>query len=104
MNSNRSTGCWLALLALLLPAGLALAQQAGGAYLQRKHVLAGGGGDGSGGSFVLRGSVGQHDVGASPNDTAVGGGYRLRGGFWAGRSGGAPPVQRVFRDGFEAIP
>ncbi|MBX3356309.1 MAG: hypothetical protein KF724_11505 [Phycisphaeraceae bacterium] len=47
----------------------------------------GGGGDSSGGGFVLAGTIGQPDVG-----TMSGGGYTLTGGYWAGVTAApAPP-------------
>ena len=41
------------------------------------HTVDGGGGTSSGGDFVLRGTIGQHDAG-----DLSGGDFTLRGGFW----------------------
>lgn len=48
------------------------------------HTVDGGGGTSSGGTYTLRGTIGQHDAGA-----LAGGAFILSGGFWAG--GGAQP-------------
>ncbi|MEM9557115.1 MAG: hypothetical protein AAGC60_22850 [Acidobacteriota bacterium] len=86
----------LALLVLGLAAGLGAlpaAAQSGGVYeITRSTVDGGGSMDRSTGSIIVRGSIGQPDVGAS-----AAGDRLVAGGFWAsGRSLGA-----LFRDGFE---
>jgi hypothetical protein len=53
------------------------------------HKIAGGGGISTGGVFQVRGTIGQHDAGA----TSSGGSYSLTGGFWAAealQTSGAP--------------
>ena len=62
-----------------------VAAQSGGTFVIEKSVIAGGGGRGAGGQFVLDGTVGQHLAGASSS----GGGFAVNGGFWGG-SGTAP--------------
>jgi len=71
----------------LVPTGV-LAQQ----YSINWHKIAGGGGAGGGGSFLLAGTIGQHDASA----TASGGPYAITGGFWvvtqAVQTPGAPTL------------
>ena len=62
-----------------------VAAQSGGTFVIEKSVIAGGGGRGAGGQFVIDGTVGQHLAGASSS----GGGFAVNGGFWGG-SGTAP--------------
>ena len=78
----------LALAALLLLAGVALAQ--GGYDLSWWTVDGGGQTFSTGGSYSLGGTIAQPDAGL-----LTGLGYRLEGGFWVG---GAPPgsVYRVY--------
>lgn len=66
----------LALMALLLLAGVALAD--GGYEIGWFSVDAGGGGS-AGGGYTLTGSIGQPDA-----EALSGGSYTLTGGFWAG--------------------
>jgi hypothetical protein len=69
----------LALAAILLLAGVALAQS-GGPYSLSWHTVDGGGETFSrGGDFVLGGTIGQPDAGP-----LHGGSYTLTGGFWPG--------------------
>lgn len=60
-----------------------------------RHVVAGGGGQSSGGDFSMSGTVGQPDASASIS----GGAFELRGGYWVDAAPAGP--ERVFRDGFE---
>jgi hypothetical protein len=71
----------LALLVVLVPLLTAAANaQQGGPYELTWSTVDGGGAMWSeGGSYVLGGTAGQADAG-----TLTGGGYELRGGFWAG--------------------
>jgi len=46
-----------------------------------------GGGESTGGSYALRGSVGQPDAGS-----LAGGSYTLEGGFWGGGASAPPPT------------
>lgn len=82
-------------LALLLAASLQAGSAAGGDFSIVKSTIDNGGGVSSGGNFVLKGSIGQHD--ASPQ-TASGGNFRQAGGFWAQV---AEIAELIFRDGFE---
>jgi hypothetical protein len=75
----------------VLACGMALAQ----ALDVPRNVIAGGGGQSTGGTFVVQGTIGQPQ--AVP--PASGGGFTLQGGFWA-----PPPAPRpdaVFNNGFE---
>lgn len=78
----------LALAALLLLAGVALAQE--GYDLSWWTVDDGGHTFSTGGGYSLGGTIGQPDAGL-----LAGGAYRLEGGFWLG---GAPPgsLYRVY--------
>ncbi len=74
---------------LLLGAVLAIALAASATsslaqYSITKFTIAGGGGTGSGGTYVLSGTAGQSDAG-----TLSGGSYVLLGGFWSGGSSAA---------------
>lgn len=72
--------------------------QSGGPYEIRKSTIDAGGGHSSGGVMQLRGTIGQPDASLQ---TASGGNYSLTGGFWAAGEV-APPVGRIFSDGFES--
>jgi len=74
----------LALMAVLLPVGVALAQT-GGEYDLSWSTIDGGGGKSDGGSYILSGTTGQPDAGS----TMSGGDYTLTGGFWGA---GAPAL------------
>lgn len=94
---NKRTPVFLTALAvaLLSAAPLVLAQSSGGDFAITRSVIAGGGGDSSGGLFRLRGTVGQSVAG----DTASGGEFAVRGGFWMSLAERPDPV---FTDGFES--
>ena len=64
------------LTAIVLASGSAAAAQP---FDLSWHTIDGGGGTSSGGTFTLRGTIGQHDAG-----TMSGGTFTLAGGFWAG--------------------
>lgn len=66
-------------------------------YDLRRDVVAAGGGRSSGGTFVLRATVGQPEATSA---AASGGTFRLRGGFWSGLAESRPDA--LFADGFEA--
>jgi hypothetical protein len=72
----------LVLVALLVLAGVALAQSGAQDYDLSWWSVDGGGGTLVGGGYSLSGTAGQPDAGA-----LTGGGYTLAGGFWRG---GAP--------------
>lgn len=79
---------------LCLVPGLPQAQSSGGAYLLRKHAVAGGGGQASGGDYQLVSTSGQSNA-----SVASGGGYRLVGGFHQPMGAVQPPD--LFSNGFE---
>ena len=71
---------WTILIAaglLVLVAGLALAQTGDG-FGVRQFTIDGGGGASTGGSFSVRGTIGQAEAGTLSNGTFV-----LHGGFWS---------------------
>ena len=73
------------LVASMLVTTAALAQSGGG-YDLTWWTVDGGGGTVSGGGYLLEGTAGQPDAGA----TLSGGGYTLTGGFWTGGGGTSP--------------
>jgi hypothetical protein len=73
------------LILLLTVGGLALAN---GYAISSETVDGGGSTTGTGGSYTLRGSVGQQDA----SDQGSGGSYTLNGGFWNPDSGGPTVV------------
>jgi hypothetical protein len=64
---------------------LGIASLGQGTDLTIWHTVDGGGGASQGGTFTLRGTIGQPDAGVLAGD-----GYALSGGFWGG---GAGPVE-----------
>jgi hypothetical protein len=70
------TALLLALAALLILAGVVLAQS-GGDYDLTWSTIDGGGGTSEGGDYSLSGTAGQYDAG-----NLLGGSYTLDGGFW----------------------
>lgn len=100
MNPRRGgRGRTTVLVALILGAGVAYAQVAGGDYTVKKSVIAGGSATNSGGDFRASTTIGQADAGS-----ASGGDFRVQGGFWPA-SGVAPPTgDAIFCDGFEDSP
>ncbi len=76
----------LTTLALLLTTAIVIGQ-VGSGYDLSWWTVDGGGGESSGGTYALAGTVGQPDAGA-----LTGGDYSLVGGFWAG----APVKYEVF--------
>ncbi len=71
--------------------------QSGGSFEITKSVIAGGGGNSAGGSFIIDGTIGQSAAGT----TSVGGGFELTGGFWGGA---AAPVSDVVVSGRVTTP
>ena len=67
---------------------ISIAGQSGGTFVMQKSVIAGGGGQAVGGTFVLDGTIGQSVAGVK----STGGGFELGGGFWGG---GAAPAADV---------
>ena len=66
----------------------AVAAQSGGPFRIEKSVIAGGGGQTTGGQFILDATIGQHIAGT----TSAGGTFELGSGFWGG---GATPSANV---------
>jgi len=83
---NRSA-CLFILAALASIAGTVPAQS-GGSFQIEKSVIAGGGGQTTGGQFILDATIGQHIAGT----TSTGGTFELGSGFWGG---GATPAANV---------
>jgi hypothetical protein len=65
-----------------------------------RHVIAGGGGQSSGGAFAIQGTIGQAD--ADPLQPSTGGVFAISGGFWPGIEPSVPQGDAVFANGFEA--
>lgn len=88
----------LVLLLLLLPTPLRAAERDPGEGIPWWTVETGGGGS-SGGSYSLRGTMGQSEVSADP---LSGDSFRLRGGFWYPRidrdSDGIPDIEETVED------
>jgi len=82
MNTRKLRVVCAAVLALLLAPVSAMAQTGGGYDLTWNSMDGGGQMNLSGGSYTLKGTIGQPDAGLH-----VGGSYWLGGGFWQG--GGA---------------
>ena len=73
-------------LTMVATAGLASAAHA--QFAITSFTIDGGGGSSSGGTFNVRGTIGQPDAG-SPVAPLTGGTFSLVGGFWAGAAGGS---------------
>lgn len=67
---------------------VAVVPQSGGTFEITKSVIAGGGGQSTGGAFTLDGTIGQSIAGTN----STGGTFGLTGGFWGGQ---AAPVSSV---------
>lgn len=85
--NKRALNRWVILGALASLPALASAQLS-----ISRFVIAGGGGESSGGVFSLRGTVGQKDAGPETG-AMTGGGRSLQGGFWIGNP---PPCPSDF--------
>lgn len=85
------------LLATMIAGSYALAQSSSGDFEIHSHTVDGGGGQSSGGDFVVIGTIGQHDASSSP---ATGGAFSVSGGFWANVS--MLTLDLIFSDGFES--
>jgi hypothetical protein len=70
---------FLATLGILLMSTIGGAQS-GGSFTITKSVIAGGGGNSTGGTFVVDGTAGQSAAGT----TSTGGTFQVTGGFWGG--------------------
>jgi hypothetical protein len=71
---------------------------AGGQYKITNSTLDGGGGQSSGGQFILTGTIGQPDAAMQ---AMSGGAFQLAGGFWGNGIAG-PHDEVLFMDSFEA--
>ena len=83
--------------AALLAASAASATPKGGELRIDWSTIDAGGGNATGGTYSISGTIGQVD--ADPLQPASGGAFELTGGFWV--IDAAPPSDQVFRDGFE---
>ena len=79
-------------LMLLTAAHLAGLAQSGGTFTITKSVIAGGGGNATGGTFSMDGTTGQSLAGT----TSTGGTFSLQSGFWAGGSSALPVRRSLF--------
>ena len=70
---------YLMSLAVSLLMALAALGQTGGQYELTWSTIDGGGGQTSGGAYIVTGTIGQPEAGVM-----TGGGYELLGGYWAG--------------------
>lgn len=87
--------CPIALLVLSSSTSLAGgAPSTGGPYTVARYTVDSGGGDSEGGSFGVRGTIGQPEAGPRMDGSA----YSVRGGFWAGLNA---ETDTLFNDGFE---
>lgn len=71
----------------------------GTTYSVDRHTVDGGGGTSSGGTFEIRGTIGQPD--ADPLQPSAGGVYEITGGFWPGLAPAPPRPDALFANGFE---
>lgn len=71
---------------------------AGSTYAIERWTVDGGGGQSSGGSFAVSGTIAQPD--SDPLQPSTGGNFAVTGGFWPGLARGDAAVE-VFADGFE---
>lgn len=69
----------------------------GGPYQVDRYTVDAGGGESSGDSFTVTGTIAQHDAG----ELLTGGPYDLQGGFWPGLRN---LDGMIFRDSFESGP
>ena len=90
MRRHNKNLCLAALLPIAAYALGASAQSSGGPYRIAPVAIAGGGGTLSGGTFQLRGTLGQ-----APTSTLSAPGYHFYGGFWPPASDG------IFANGFD---
>ena len=70
----------------------------GSSYAIERWTVDGGGGQSSGGSFAVSGTIAQPD--SDPLQPSTGGNFAVTGGFWPGLARGDAAVE-VFADGFE---
>ncbi len=70
----------------------------GSSYAIERWTIDGGGGQSSGGSFAVSGTIAQPD--SDPLQPSTGGNFAVTGGFWPGLARGDAAVE-VFADGFE---
>ena len=84
------------LILLLLISGQAAAQSSGGDFEIVRETIDNGGGRSSDDTFVVTGTIGQHDA---FNEAATGDVFVVTGGFW----GSGRLIFVIFEDGFESI-
>lgn len=96
MIDKRKCFLFSGLICLLLMYSITVAQS-GGSFTITKSVIAGGGGNSTGGTFVVDGTVGQSAAGT----TSSGGTFQVTGGFWGGT---AAPVSSVSVSGRVTTP
>ena len=102
MNARRMLLCALALPAASLAAeetATTAAKATSGSFVLLSQTIDAGGGRSSGSTFVVTGTIGQHD--AEPLQPSVGGAFAVTGGFWTGVVAPPPPGDAIFSDGFE---
>ena len=87
-NPRQAVKVSLGLIALFLLVSVALAQ---GGYDLSWFTVDGGGGNSSGGPYILSGTAGQPDAWV-----LSGGDYTLAGGFWTGIAGPMPPTFTIY--------
>ncbi|MEO7658844.1 MAG: carboxypeptidase-like regulatory domain-containing protein [Pyrinomonadaceae bacterium] len=81
----------ICLFSIIISTLISVIAQSGGNFRITKSVIAGGGGTGSGGIFILNGTIGQSVAGT----TSMGGAFELGGGFWGIGSNLAAPSYTV---------
>ncbi len=81
---------------LIYSASMATAQS-GGTFEIKRSTIDNGGGQSTGGSFELTGTIGQADA----SQAMTGGAFSLSGGFWS-PSDSQPQADPIFSDGFES--
>lgn len=84
------------LILLLFIGGQVAAQSTGGNFEIVRETVDNGGGRSSDDSFVVTGTIGQHDA---FNEAAIGDVFVVTGGFW----GSGRLIFVIFEDGFESI-
>ena len=92
-----STFCRIVILLLLSIETMADPLQGGG-YVINPHVVASGGGTSTNGSYMVIGTIGQHDAAA----TVSNGSYQLGSGFWGLGRNISVTSEIIFQDNFES--
>ena len=71
------------------------------AFALVRATIDAGGARSSGSTFVVNGTIGQHD--AEPLQPSVGGPFAVTGGFWTRVVASPPPGDEIFSNGFEGM-